>query len=525
MQVLSAPAKLSVRRSGGAKSKTIAVAEAGKTVASVAVENELGVTRKLIAAMNMSGVRYCHWKSNIRLQDTLEGSEDIDLLVHRSDATLFRQAMVEHGFKPAQSRSGIGHPGVFHALSLDETSATLAHLHAYHQLVSGDSLVKNYRFKIEQLLLDETMGQNGVRIPTRESELVLFAIRIALKHVSPIEILMVNRNYQGIVDEMNWLLGEADQGKAADICATLFPAVSRGVFQQLLRALTDRKALPKRIMLGWRIARQLRDQRRLGSAQAVLSRMWRVKTLLLGRLWRRRDLALQSGGLVVALVGPKATGKSTLSAAIAKTFGSELNVKRIHVGKPPATALTFLSRLMIPLARQIFRGERPSEYQKAERREAQNYSLLYVFYMTLLAYDRHALLRKAFRTAAAGGIVVCDRYPSASTGSIDSSCFDDAAIAKAGSSLKRRLMIMERSIYRGIPKPDLVLRLVAPIDTSIQRDATRVKPGGPDAEAVQRRWAFESQADFSGVPVVEINTNRSIHETVRHVVSTVWAAL
>jgi thymidylate kinase len=483
------------------------------------------VIRSFLDSLDSKGVRFCHWKSNIRLGDTLAGIEDIDLLVHRGDAKPFHEAMLENGFKLAQSRAGIGHPGVFHALSLDAASGELAHLHAYHQIVSGDSLVKNYRLKIEDMLLNETSDMHGVKVPCREAELVLFVLRIALKHVSPIEIMMVNRHYRAIADETEWLSNEADPAKAAALCATFFPTIEPAFFQKLLDAITNKEALALRVIFGWRVAWRLRSARRLTPVPASMSRWWRVLFLALGRLRRRKNLALQTGGLIVALVGPKATGKSTLSSALAARLGSELNVHRIHAGKPPATALTILTRVLIPIARLLFRNERPSQYQKPERRRAQQFSLLYIFHMTLLAYERRKLLRGAFRMAAAGDVVVSDRYPSASTGAIDSSCFDDAAVIKCGSALKRFFMNMERAFYKGMPKPDLVIRLVAPMGTAIQRDAQRVKPGGPDSEAVQRRWAFESQADYFGVPVVHIDTNRPIDETIRDVVATVWAAL
>jgi thymidylate kinase len=531
MHIRSMAGKLDVERKARLKPRAAAITKMDTCVAQPMViapagsAHELAITRRLINTLNASNARYCHWKSNIRLQDTLDGIEDIDLLVQRTDARKLREAIVASGFKPAQSRSGIGHPGVFHALGLDEESGTLAHLHAYHQIVSGDSLVKNYRLKIEDVLLTETTDWHGVAIPTREAELVLFAIRIALKHVSPVEILMVNRHYQAIADEMAWLLKDADQSKIPAVCASFFPQISPEIFQQLVTAIVDTNALKQRVRLGWQIAWRMRGQSRLNGVNASLSRYWRVCHLMFNRLQKKRDLILQNGGLVVALVGPKATGKSTLSAALAKTFGSELNVTCVHAGKPPATLLTFPARIMIPLGRRLFQSERPSEYQKPERRQTGQFSLLFVFHMTLLAYERRALLRKAFRLAAAGEIVVSDRYPSASTGAIDSSCFDDVAVANSGSRLKNWMMTLERAIYKSIPKPDLVIRLVAPIETSVERDAMRIKSGGPDKEAVLRRRDLETQSDFSGVKVVSIDTNRSIKDTVRDVVGAVWAAL
>ena len=116
--------------------------------------------------------------------------------------------------------------------------------------------------------------------------------------------------------------------------------------------------------------------------------------------------------------------------------------------------------------------------------------------MTLLAYDRRKLLGRALRAATAGSVVVSDRYPSERAGAIDSCCFDEAALAKCSSPLKRWLMNQERALYKGLPKPDLLLRLEAPIETTIERDARRLKQGGPDAAAVRRRWELESRPEF-----------------------------
>src|SRR5215210_982756 len=140
------------------------------------------IVRNLLQSFEEKGVRYCHWKSNVRLKETLAGTQDIDILVDRGHAGLFHATLLENGFKLAQSRSGAGHPGVFHALGLDGATTELVDLHAYHQIVSGDSLVKNYRLPVEDRLLARTCHLHGVKVPTPEAELVLFALRIALKH-------------------------------------------------------------------------------------------------------------------------------------------------------------------------------------------------------------------------------------------------------------------------------------------------------------------------------------------------------
>ena len=364
---------------------------------------------------------------------------------------LFHAVLLEHGFKLTQSRSGIGHPGIFHALGLDQASAEVVHVHAYFQIVSGDSLVKNYRLPIERLLLEQTRYLHGVRVPTPEAELVLFALRIALKHTGPIEILMANRRYRTVSKELGWLREAANTERAEALCAAWFPSIDPPLFRQLLDAIEAERAVVRRVVLGWRVARRLRGLRRLSTMVGAVSRLWRVLSLLVKRFRRRSDLVLQTGGMIIALVGPKATGKSTIAHALATRLGGHLDVLPIHAGKPPATALTLLPRLLMPTARFLFSKERAGEYQKPERRREKQYSLLYVLRITLLAYDRRKLLGRALRAASAGSVVISDRYPSESVGAIDSCCFDEAALANCSSPLKRWLMNRERILYKGFP--------------------------------------------------------------------------
>jgi thymidylate kinase len=481
--------------------------------------------RNLLGSLEEKKVRYCHWKSNIRLEKALAAAEDVDLLVDQRDAGLFYAALLENGFRLTRSRSGTGHPGVIHALGLDEASAELVHIHAYFQIVSGDSLVKSYRLQIESSLLEHTRYLHGVRVPTPEAELVLFVLRIALKHTGPIEILMVNRDYSSVSIELGWLREAAAAELAEALCTAWFPSIDSPLFRQLLEAIATERAISRRILLGWRVAWRLRGLRRLGPAAGAVFRVRRVLSLLTNRFRHRSDLVLETGGVIVALVGPKASGKSTIGRVLETRLGLHLDVFRIHAGKPPATALTLLPRLLVPAARRLFSKERAGEYEKPERRREKRYSLLYVLRMTLVAYERRHLLRRALRAATSGSIVISDRYPTMSAGAIDSSCFDDAALARCTSPIGRWLMKRERMLYKGLPTPSLRLCLEAPIETTIERDAQRSKRGGPDAAAVRRRWELESRHECFEARAIRIDTSQPLDETVRTAVRAVWSAL
>ena len=474
----------------------------------------------LFAALNRREIRYCHWKSNIRLDQTLVGLQDIDLLVHPSDADAFQDVINECGFKLAISHFGAGHAGVFHALAWDHGNGRLLDLHAYHQLISGDSFVKSFRFPVEEEILERTSSLMDVKIPAASSELVLFLLRILLKHISIVEIVKVNAHYDECREELAWLLQRSDISEATALCHNWFPSVRISV-QQMIDCVAG-GTIPARAAMGIRLARALRHQRRLGHVAAGLSRILRIGKHFAVRSRSRRNLSLLSGGAWIALVGPKGTGKSTLSKLLAKRLGKNLDVKLIHLGRPPATWLSFLPRLFVPAARMALPKERHSEYEKPERRAERRYSNLFVFGKLLIAFDRQRLLFRSMRAMSAGTIVISDRCPPSHATGLDGSAFDDLALTRAKSPFQRWLMQRERSIYQRLPKPRIVLKLSAPIETALNRDLARCKPGGPDPSAIHRRWTLESEALYDKSTVYTIDTNGEVEDTVRTAVAYLW---
>ncbi|OSP53629.1 hypothetical protein BV911_16965 [Pseudoruegeria sp. SK021] len=476
----------------------------------------------MIEALKIRHVRYCHWKSNIRLDDGLNAEDDLDLLVYRPHAEQFFAALTQVGFKLAEARFGSGHPGVLHAFAVDPDSLKLVHVHAYFQIVSGDSLVKSYHLPLESLLLDGAAKKSGMPIPSAEAEMVVFCLRILLKHSSLLETLLVNRHYGSVAEEFAWLHERASATSTRALWLDLIPNASGAEFDELCTAIADPAALVQRVRLGLRLSWRLRGWRRLGHTAAVASRLWRLVLLISCRLRRRRPRRLVAGGAMIAFVGPKASGKSTLGAALSSHLGTQLDLHRIHVGKPPATLLSAPFRLFLPLLRRALPGERSGEYQTLDRRNKMRYSFVYIVRMLLLAHDRRVQLLRSHRAATKGTIVVADRYPSLEVGAIDSSPFSDAAIAASGSRLKSVLMRRERRFYENLPQPDLVIRLVAPIETTLARDASRNKRDGPDPQSLRRRRDIETVAEFPGVPVSLVSSNRSLDDTIADVVRGVW---
>ncbi|GAA4018898.1 hypothetical protein GCM10022280_18170 [Sphingomonas swuensis] len=476
----------------------------------------------LLARLDQAGVGYVHWKSNVRLADALCGVEDLDLLVRPQDSDALIGIVNRCGFKLGVSRWGAGHPGVFHALAWDSQLGRIIDLHAYHQLVSGDSFAKSYRFPLERKLLEDATTMLGCRVPEPSAELVLFLLRILLKHTAPVELHKVSKSFDQTVDELSWLLGRVDLERAEELRRDYFPDLPFTVQQLAADVL---RPMPVRVLTGLRLAWALRRHRRLRPHAVLLSRWARVVAHYAARARGRRTLSLQSGGAWVAFAGPKGTGKSTLANMLGKGLATKLDVEVVHLGKPPPGVLSACLNLFKPALQRALPSERLCEYERPERRSERRYSLLFVARKLLLALDRRRLLGRCTRAMASGTIIISDRCPTTGSSGLDGSAFDDLAVQSTRSRVKRWMMERERSIYRALPHPTVVLKLEAPLEVAILRDRFRSKAGGPDAKAIERRWKLESEAEFAFSAVIPISTAGTIDETFRTVGEQVWRSI
>jgi len=126
----------------------------------------LATVSSLFERLDDADVRYCHWKSNWILSETLAGKTDLDLLVHREDATAYRRILQDLGFRPAVEHGSAPFPSVEHHHALDDASDALVHVHSYYRVISGGSLAKNYHLPLEEMLLHD-VGKEGAVIDER----------------------------------------------------------------------------------------------------------------------------------------------------------------------------------------------------------------------------------------------------------------------------------------------------------------------------------------------------------------------
>jgi thymidylate kinase len=216
-------------------------------------------------------------------------------------------------------------------------------------------------------------------------------------------------------------------------------------------------------------------------------------------------------GLVIGLIGPDASGKTTLATAIHKHFvDSGCPSQVMHLGSPRGSRLTRLARLAMLITRKFLRivaGD--NELGGVEV----HYPRLQSGLDLVLAYERLILARRCHRLARQGVVVVADRYPCATVGSTTG-----PQPVRGEAHTSRLLWAQQLALYERIPRPTLVVCLRLPIEDTVRRNAARL---APKAESVIRAsHAAAKLVCFEGVPELVLDSTRAPEQLLADVIHT-----
>lgn len=212
-------------------------------------------------------------------------------------------------------------------------------------------------------------------------------------------------------------------------------------------------------------------------------------------------------GLLIAVVGPDAAGKTTTARKLKEELARMGPVHTAHLGWPPPTHLSGPLRITVRLLRKVLaflKGHRSAIGNEAAFPRIQ--SLLHL----LTSWERRALARTCQRLSRNGAIVITDRYPGIKPGS-SSGLSPQPASSRIGQLFHR----CERAIYRSVPEPDVVIRIRAPLEVCLQRNRERPEPK-PD-HVIRSSHLLADSATFVGSKIVDIDGTRAPNANVEDV--------
>jgi thymidylate kinase len=490
---------------------------------------------RLLDSFGRAGVIYSHWKSNMDLAQAAAGETDLDLLVDRRSLAQALAILSQLGFKAAVARWGANPPSIRHYYGLDPDIRELVHVHLFSRVLTGESYVKSHVFPFEAMLLDNAHYAGQMRTTSKPAELVLFTLRMFIKYGSLPDLLSLRKKSESLKAELHWLQDGGDLSGALSLLREHCPVMDEHLFHRCVETLDSDRPLISRMVLAGQVRRQLKVYSKyttFGRPLAYGQLLWAELRRRMGRV--RRNKVLQAGGAVVAIVGADATGKSTLVTETERWLGDTFTVRAVHAGKPPSSWLTAPINLALVLLRKLMPSRQSVQARKqtfedepdpSEHRFRGLSSLPYALRAVALAWDRRQLTARARRLAAEGEIVICDRYPSRTTGAMDSPRLE-AEQTKAGpaAAFYNRLVQLETRLYEQIPPPDVVLKLTVSLETALKRNNGRDKREEGAYLEARHHQSQDWQIPGAG-SVYVIDAEQSIESTVWEAKQALWESL
>lgn len=474
----------------------------------------LALCKQFFDLLNQQDIRYCHWKSNERLDEALSGKTDLDLLVHPDDEEAFQVALSTYDFKCILSQPDKRFPGLEDYLGFDAATGELIHLHVHYRLVLGQKYIKNHHLPLEALIFDNLTRKQGVKIPCPEIELILLIIRAHLK-TDLISLAkhaikdMMGKRYtafpKDIEDELRALHQRSDPQKFAQLLQESGLPLSESQCNQFLERLSKDRLRFYHIMLGhYTILNQLRRYKRHTNFGVYLSffRHFVLNLPFVRRIRSPKRKTLMGPGKVFSIVGADGSGKSTLIRDLDKWLSWKLTVKKYYYGIPK-NSVSALNSLLIRIFKTL-----------GLKSMASCVGDLFWLYV---AKHRKLVSDNAMKDVNESKVVITDRFPLRDFRIMEEP-MDNPRIDASKTLLGKNLRELEEKYYNDIQCPDRIFVLQVDIDelrmrkSDITLDKHHIK-----ADAVNSIAHKD--------PVILINANRPYDEVLLEVKNLIWQVL
>ncbi len=488
----------------------------------------------LSQALAQGQVVYCRWTGHRGPEGERAGEDEVELLVSRAHMRRVAELFCRLGFRLAKAPPEKAVPGALDAYAYDPDTERLIRVHARHQLLLGDELTRNYRLPIERQCLDSAAPDGVFRMPAPEYEFIVFALRALLRH-SALEILCGRGETLHAAQRLSDLEARTDQGRVRAILNRELPYVGAEAFEGCLEALRAGASTWRRLKARLQVLSRLQAHARRPLAMEIWLRLWRRAASGCRRhIFRRSSkYRLESGGAIIAIAGGDGAGKSTVVDALYAWLSRDFATASVHLGKPSWSWTTATIRAILKLGQLL--GLYPAESNFRATLEQE--SLVSAGYPWLLrefcrARDRYASYVGARRFAAAGGLLISDRFPLPQIQLMDGPLAqrfldqrldrprDEAFLSPhPGHWLARALVRLEASYYQQIASPEVLIVLRVDPEIAVARRR------GEDEIPVRERSTEIWQIDWQHTNAHIIDASKSKSEVLAEVKALVWSEL
>ena len=319
-------------------------------------------------------------------------------------------------------------------------------------------------------------------------------------------MILLSREKERIKKEIDWLKLRVDGERLEEVLSDLSLGIDIKKFDLWLR-LIDQASLPTLYLFHFRVRRLLSPFMRF----SWLGFNWRIVQSGLTRVFKKvsrtKGKKLISGGMIIAFVGSDGVGKSTLLGASNDWLRKYFAISVLHFGKP----------IRLFNLRSKLRGSFDSNTGLSLLKEGERLGYVRLLKSCAIGMYRYLILRKAFRKASRGEIVLLDRYKSENYGAMDSKKLQSYSYR----GIKKYIAQFENELYDRMPFPDLILKLHVDVEEAVLRNEARDKIGKEDSSFIRKRHElnrglvyesnFQESIDTSGkFPLILLEVKRII---------------
>jgi thymidylate kinase len=490
-----------------------------------------GSLMSLFQELDHQAIRYCHWKSNIRLDLALGGQTDLDLLVDRTRSRAFRQILEAHNVKPLIPPPGRTYPAIESYLGFDRANGKLFHLHVHYQLVLGEQFVKNYRIPVEEHILNSTRSLHGIRVPSPEWELIILSMRALLKYrdrnaVRDILGTRLPGLPSSIRAEFEWLLSQTSLRQVSQVLDEVSDILPADIVSETLKTVvTNPRPGFKLLQLRQRLRQALRRYQRQSRFRAFLqySQERFIRHKVVRRILPERRMTPRTGGQSLAFVGADGAGKSTMVREIHKWLAWKVDVRSLYLGSKQPSLRSKLAYQCVRLVRRSWRIAVSTTGEQSILTRFLNFLLhtgIDVHHLSI-AQDRYNRSLEGRRRADSGSIVIYDRFP------LDVS-LDGPKIQTQDKNRAHRftktIAQMEQELYSKISPPDHFVLLDVSPAVSMQRKPDHNPAAIATKSQVIRALATDGN-HASKAKIIRIDADRPFDEVLSALKCAIWQLL
>jgi len=449
----------------------------------------LEINKKLFERLHSEKIVYCHWKSNFRLNEALEGKTDLDILVKKEHILRFEQVLSELGFKQLKPPSWDDYPFVVHYLGYDEKTSSFSHLHIYYGLIMGKKLMKEYCLPIEENIFDNLIIKNNVFVPIRELELIISLFRIMAKYRNIYNLSILDKKeFYLMKRECNLSKMEGFLRKIGEVTDIPLVILKETIFHY--------DKVP---------SNHIRKLKKAFSKFRRFSKFEYIFVYLVRKTFSKlmsKKKSLVCGGDILTFIGIDGAGKTTVIKELIKRLGEHLDVKYYYLGASKNSLEVQIVNLILRVIKKINKFLNLNFFYFLED-----------FFKLICEYfyvkRRYKYYRKGVRDFYNGRIVIFERFPINKT------------VDHYTSDLKyRNLKWIEKRIielYRKISFVGKIFFLDIPFEESLLRKKVS------DTSFLKKKYInLQRFYQENKEKIINIDATKTVEEVVKDILDFFW---